>query len=72
MEVYFGMPGKYTSGEEKARILAWRQENVPIKVISERSGRAKSTIMKLLASGKGLPSNAIPNHKYGGGRRRKT
>ena len=27
------MPGKYTSNEEKACILAWRQEKVPIKVI---------------------------------------
>ena len=25
------MPGIYTSGEEKARILAWRQEKVSIK-----------------------------------------
>ena len=30
------MPGKYTSDEEKARILAWRQQNVPIKVICEQ------------------------------------
>ena len=25
------MPGKYTSSEEKARILAWRQEKFPLK-----------------------------------------
>ena len=25
------MPGKYISNEEKARILAWRQEKEPIK-----------------------------------------
>ena len=46
------MPGKYTSSEEKARILAWRQEKVSIKEICARSGRAKSTVMKLLASAK--------------------
>ena len=37
------MPGKYTSGEEKARILAWRQEKVPIRVMCEQSGRGKQT-----------------------------
>ena len=58
----FIMPGKYTSSEEKARILAWRQEKVPIKEICARSGRAKSTIMKLLASSKGLPVNTVPKH----------
>ena len=41
------MPGKYTSDEEKAHILAWRQKKMPIKVICERSGRGKAiTIMK--------------------------
>ena len=43
------MPGKYTSDEEKACIIAWRQEKMPIKVICERSGRGKATIMRLLA-----------------------
>jgi len=28
--------------------------------------------MKLLSSAKGLPSNGVPKHKFGGGRRRKT
>ena len=31
------MPGKYISDEEKASILAWKQENMPTKVICERS-----------------------------------
>ena len=66
------MPGKYTSDEEKARILAWRQENVPIKVICKRSGRGKATIMRILAAAKELPCNKVPKHKFGGGRRRKT
>ena len=66
------MPGKYTSDEEKACILAWRQENVPIKVICERSGRGKATIMKLLAAVKDLLKNTVPKHKFGGGRKKKT
>ena len=66
------MPGKYTSSEEKARILAWRQEKVSIKEICVCSGRAKSTVMKLLASAKGLPPNKVPKHSFGGGRNKKT
>ena len=66
------MPGKYTSDEEKAHILAWRQEKMPIKVISEWSGRGKATIMRLLAAAKELPNNTVPKHKFSEGRRRKT
>ena len=66
------MPGKYTSSEEKARILAWRQEKVSIKEICARSRRAKSTVMKLLASAKGLPPNKVPKHRFGGGQKKKT
>ena len=66
------MPGKYTSDEEKARILAWRQENVPIKVICEHSGRGKATVMRILAAAKKLTYITVPKHKFGGGRRRKT
>ena len=66
------MPEKYTSNEDKARILAWRQENVPIKVTCERSGRGKATAMRILAAAKKLPCNTVPKHKFGDGRRRKT
>ena len=48
------MPGKYTSGEEKARISAPRQEKVPLNILCERSGRTKSSVMKLLADAKDL------------------
>ena len=65
------MPGKYTSSEKKARILAWRQEKVSIKEICACSGRAKSTIMNLLTSAKGLPPNKVPKHRCGGGRKKK-
>ena len=44
------MPGKYTSDEEKACIFAWRWEKVLIKIICERSGKGKATIMRLLAA----------------------
>ena len=64
------MPGKHTSDEEKARILAWRQENVPIKVICERSGRGKATVMTILAAAKELPCNMVPKHKFDGGKRK--
>ena len=66
------MPGKYASDEGKALILVWRQENVPMKVICERSGRGKATIMRVLAAAKELPRSAVPKHKFGGRRRRKT
>ena len=66
------MPGKYTSDGEKARIFAWRQENVPIKVICEQSGRGKATIMRLLAAAEDLPNNTVPKHKFGRKRKKKT
>ena len=66
------MPGKYTRNEEKVWILAWRQENVPVKVICEHSGKGKATIMRILAAIKELSPYAAPKHKFEGGRRRKT
>ena len=66
------MPGKHTSSEEKAKLLALRQEKVFIKEICARSGRAKSTVVKFLASAKGLPSNKVPQHRFGGGHKKKT
>ena len=66
------MPEKYTSGEEKSGILAWRQEKMLIKVICERSGRGIATIMRLLAAAKELPNNTVTKHKFDGKGRRKT
>ena len=66
------MPGKYTSSEEKAKDLARRQEKVSLKEMCARSGRAKSTVMKLLASAVRLPPNKVPKHRFGGGRKKKT
>ena len=53
------LPTKYTS--DAARIFAWKQENVPIKVICEQSGREKATIMRLLAAAKELPDDTVPS-----------
>ncbi|KAF2367033.1 Armadillo-type fold [Trinorchestia longiramus] len=63
------MPGKYCTSEEKTRMLACRQENVPIATMCERSHRGKSTVLKLLASDRDRPPNISLQHKYGGGRR---
>ena len=57
------MPGNYCNGEENAQIITWRQENITIKTLRDRSGRAKSTIMKVLAASSELEPNVI----YGGG-----
>ena len=64
------MPGRYTSDKEKARILAWMQENAPLKVICKHSGKGKATIMRILTAAEELPLNTVPKHKFGGGRRR--
>ena len=66
------MVGAYLTSAEKARIIAWREENVPIKEICNRSGRGKATVMRLLSSAKGLPPNVVPEHKIIAGRPRKT
>ena len=62
----------FLRGILQAWIVAWKQENVPIKVICERSGRGKATIMRILAATKELPRNTVTKHKFVGGRRRKT
>ena len=59
-------------GEEKARILAWRQENVTIKEICIRTNRAKSSVMALLAAARDLPQDVTPAIKHRSGRPRKT
>ena len=60
------------SGEEKARILAWKTENVSTKEIARRTGRGESTIRRLTATARGLPPNVVPPRKPVPGRPRKT
>lgn len=45
--------------KEKAHILAWRRENVPIKGICWLTGFAKSRVMALLALAHSLFANVI-------------
>jgi len=65
------MPEKYTTSEEKARILTWRQEDVSIKLICECMGKGRENIMRILAPEKHLCRNTVPNHKFGGGRKKR-
>ncbi|KAK3883279.1 hypothetical protein Pcinc_012408 [Petrolisthes cinctipes] len=61
-----------TSKEERARILALRIENVPIKEICSRTGRHKTTVMRILAAARRLPPSQVPIPKPRPGRRKKT
>lgn len=60
------------STEEKARILAWKAENVSTKEISRFAGRGESTIRRLVATARDLPPNVVPPRKPVPGRPRKT
>lgn len=57
------MPGKYYLRDERVRIIAWRQDHVSIKTICERTGRAKSTVMKILSAARGLPPDEVYQSK---------
>jgi transposase len=56
------------SFENKARILAWKEDGVSAAEIAERLGRHRSSILGLLAKAKSLPSRSIPARKKGSGR----
>ena len=56
-------------GEEKVRILAWRQENLTTKKIYRRTKRARSSVMVLLAAARDLHQDALPATKSRSGRR---
>ena len=49
------MGRKRMDAAEKAPILTWQQENVTIKDICKHTGKAKSSIMALLATDCGFP-----------------
>ncbi|CAF3465208.1 unnamed protein product [Rotaria socialis] len=57
-----------TSDTDKAQIIAWRQEKVPIKTICDRTKQCKRTIMTILSAAKNLPSGSIPLTKPRSGR----
>ena len=50
-------------GEEKVRILAWRQGNLITKKIYGRTKRARSSVMVLLAAARYLHQDSIPATK---------
>ena len=65
------MSEKYTTSKKKACILAWRQEDVSIKLICECMERGRENIMRILAPEKHLHRNTVPNHKIAGGRKKR-
>ena len=60
------------TGEEKARILVWKYDNVSTKETARRKGRGESTIRRLVSRARGLPSTVVPARKATSGRPRKT
>jgi hypothetical protein len=66
------MAPKYLTQEEKARILALREENVKITEISHRVRRCVRTILKVISDAKGFPPGYIPPRKPITGRKPKT
>ena len=61
---------QWTSEVEKAKIIAWRGEEVKIKDIITRSGR--SIIERILKTAKDLPHKKVSDHKRPTGRKRVT
>ena len=57
------MGRKRMDGEEKVRILAWRQENVTTKKVCRRTKRSRSSVIALLAAARDQPQDAIPATK---------
>jgi transposase len=55
------------SFEDKARILAWKEDGVSAAEIADRLGRHHSSIQRLLAKAKSLPPRSIPARKKGSG-----
>lgn len=66
------MVSKFLLKEEKAHILALREENVPVNEICVCLRWSKATIMKLFLLMKGHPVAYIPCHKQMMGNPKKT
>jgi hypothetical protein len=52
----------------KARILSWRKEGVLVASITDRLGRYRSSIKRLLAKARDFLASSIPERKKGSGR----
>jgi len=57
--------------EEKAKAIAWRQENVSVNEIAQRLGRGRMSIFRLFSKMKISGRNEMPKRKPGSGRPRK-
>lgn len=66
------MVGSYLNNEEKARILSWIDEKIPIKEICLRSRRSERTIFRLKNASRDVPKFTVPSHKPIPGRPRLT
>jgi transposase-like protein len=55
------------SFEDKARILAWKEDGVSTAEIADRLGRHRSSILRLLAKAKSLPPRSNPVWKKSSG-----
>jgi hypothetical protein len=58
---------KKLSLEDKARIVTWREEGVPVAIIAEHLGRHRSLIKRLLVKAKSLTPRSIPARNKGSG-----
>lgn len=66
------MAPKNLTESEKARILAYHEENVSVKEICRRTGKGKTAVYNLISRAKNLPRNEVPPRKSVPGRPRKT
>jgi len=66
------MGPKNLTDQEKARILAFHEENVPVKEICRRTGKGKTAVYSLISRAKNLPPNEVPPRQSVPGRPRKT
>jgi transposase len=57
--------------EEKARIMAWKEEGISSETIAQRLGRHRSSIDRLINRARGLKDGQIPERMGGSGRPRK-
>lgn len=66
------MVGITTTVEERARVVALREEGVKINEISARTSRSKATVKRILAASKHLGDSQVPPPKPRPGRNKKT
>jgi transposase len=57
--------------EEKARIMAWKEEGISLEAIAQRLGRHRSSIDRLINPARDLKDGQLPERMGGSGRPRK-